>query len=110
MEKAPEGKTPAGKLLSIQWPETALGIYANHLVAVSDGTSSYLTFCQVSPPLIVGEEKDKQRQLDQLKTVKAEPVARLIVPLPALREMVRLLQQQINTLDNIQASDASSNT
>lgn len=99
---------PTPRMLPIEWPEGGIVLFANNLVATSDGASSYLTFCQVSPPTIMGDNEDRQHQLEHLKAIKAQPVARLVVPMQSLREMVRLLQQQIKTIDSINSNDAPS--
>jgi hypothetical protein len=87
-------------VLAIEWPEDEIAAYANHLLAVTDGKSVYLTFCQIRPPAITGTEEEKRKYLDQIKTVKARSVARIVVSLDSLREMVGILQDQMNRIDN----------
>lgn len=106
-EKITGDRTSVGKLLPIEWPEGGVAAYANNLMAVTDGTSSYLTFCQISPPAIMGTEDEQQQQLEHIKKVKAELVVKLIVPLPALREMVRILEEHIGNIDKRRLNDVS---
>jgi 2-methylisocitrate lyase-like PEP mutase family enzyme len=83
------------KVIRVEWPEFGMPACANQLVASSDGSSMYLMFCQVSPPVIVGTQEEQQKQLDQIESLKALPVARVVVSLDAFRAMLQVLQDQM---------------
>lgn len=96
------------KVVRVEWPEFGMPECANQLVAAFDGSSVYLMFCQVSPPVIVGTQEEQQKQLDQIESIKALPVARLVISLDAFRTMFQLLQQQMTRISTTStgASDA----
>jgi 2-methylisocitrate lyase-like PEP mutase family enzyme len=94
------------KVVRIEWPEFGMPECANHLVASCDGISMYLMFCQISPPVIVGTQEEKQKQLDPIESIKALPVARLVIPLDAFRAMVQMLQEHMDRISKA-STDAS---
>ena len=91
--------TPAGKFLPIKWPEAGVAVYANNLLTVSDDTSTYLTFCQISPPAVMGTPEEQRQKLDGIESVTAYPVARVVVSFETLRNIVKTLQSQIDRID-----------
>jgi len=86
------------KIVRVEWPEFGMPECANQLLAAFDGNSIYLMFCQVSPPVIVGTQEDQQKQLDQIESIKALPVAQLAVPLDAFRAMLKVLQEHMDRI------------
>jgi hypothetical protein len=88
------------KLVLVEWPEVGVATHANQLMAQTDGSSMYLTFCQLNPPVVLGTPEERQRQLDQLKSVKAIPIAKLVIPLDAFREMLRVIQESMGRLES----------
>lgn len=98
-EKTPSEETLIGKLVPITWPEAGIAVYANNLLAVSDFASTYLTFCQISPPACLGTPEEQRQALDGIRSIPAYPVARVVVSLGTLREIVKVLQSQIDLID-----------
>lgn len=89
-----------GKILAIDWPnDDAPASYANNMVAVYDGASFCMTFCQVRSPAFVGTEEQKQKHFDAVSSVKAIPVARIVVPEETLRKIVVVLQDQLHSIE-----------
>jgi hypothetical protein len=88
------------KLVPIEWPEVGVAMYANQLIAQNDGVLVYLTFCQTTPPRIIGSPEEQQAQLEQIKSMKALPVAQLVIPLGAFRQMLQVLQENLTRLDS----------
>ena len=97
--------TKAHKVVPIEWPEGGIASYANQLVAVFDGNTVYLTFCQLPPPMVIGSEAERQEQLKAIASVKALPVCRLAVSLDSLRAMVAILEEQLEKIDKKVTSD-----
>jgi len=87
------------KLVPIEWPDEDVAVYANNMIAFTDGVGVYLTFCQTQPPAIVGTDEEKKGQLDALKSVKARSVARLVVPVGVARQIIEALQTQVAAVD-----------
>lgn len=84
------------KVVRVEWPEFGTPECANQLAAAFDGNSVYLMFCQVSPPIILGTQEEQQEQLERIESVKALPVARLVVSLDAFRTMLKVLQEHMD--------------
>lgn len=99
MEIPSNKEMPSAKLLKIDWPEGEVAVFANNLLSVSDKDLVYLTFCQIHPPTLIGTEAEKKQQLDQLGALKALPVAKVVVTKEALRNMLNILQEQIDRTD-----------
>lgn len=66
--------------------------YATHVVVQSAEKETFILFFQAQPPIIVGEEGERQKQLDALASISTRCVAKLIVAPTKLPEIVRLLQ------------------
>jgi hypothetical protein len=109
-EKTPEEKEPVARVLAIEWPEAGVAAFANHLLAVTDSKLSYLTFCQISPPAVVGTQEEQRRQLELMKSIKAQPVARVIVSIDTLRDMTKVLQMHLDQIECKHSNAASSDT
>jgi hypothetical protein len=88
------------KLVPIEWPEVGVALYANQLIVQNDGVSAYLTFCQTSPLRIMGSPEEQQAQLEQIKGMKALPVAQLVIPLGTFRQMLQIMQENLTLLDS----------
>jgi len=107
-EKPSVEEKPIGKVLPIEWPESDVAAFANNLMVVSDGTSAYLTFCQMCPPVLLGTPQEQQEKLDQMNNLKAHPVARIVVPIQTLRQVIEVLQLQVKRFDKKESHDAPS--
>jgi hypothetical protein len=99
-------KTPVSQKMApkVNWSEMepCLGVYANQLMAQYDGQSLHLVFAQVNPPFTVGKTEEEVKEwLASLSLLKAIPVARLVIPLNSVRDMLRVLQEQLNKIDKI---------
>jgi 2-methylisocitrate lyase-like PEP mutase family enzyme len=101
-EKTPDLRQGDLKFIPIEWPDADVAYYANNLVASCDGNATYLTFCQIPPPLVMApSEEERRNQLSKITTLKAQPVARVVVPIDALRGMIQVLQQQLSASESI---------
>ncbi len=101
---------PVLKLVPIEWPDGGAAIYANHLLLQREGDSVYLTFCQVNPPVIFGSPEEQKHQLEQIKSAKAISIAKLMVPLAAFRDMLRVMQENIGRPDSSSENVRSTST
>jgi hypothetical protein len=84
------------KLLPIEWPEVGVAMYANQLMAQCDGRSMYLTFCQTNPPAILGTPEEQRQKLEEIKSIKAIPIVKLMIPLDVFRDMQRVVQEAVD--------------
>lgn len=95
---APAGRVPPvrGMLKSLRVeyvvPEPPPpGLYANQLLVQSDGRATYLSFYQAQPPIILGDEGDVQRQIDELSMVKAHLVAQIVIPQDRMESFIEVM-------------------
>jgi len=101
------GKAIAEKFVPLEWPDSSgTALYANNLLAQCDGNFMYLSFCQVNPPYLLGTVEEKQKQLEQIKSLQAALVARLVIPVDAFRAMFEVLQQQVAMMKERESADA----
>ena len=95
-------KTPVAKMVEVQWMEAGLATFANNLAFQFDGRSVYLTFAQVSPPLLVGKDQATIKdRFDKISSVTALPVARVVIPMDDFRNMLHILQTQLEKIDQL---------
>jgi hypothetical protein len=86
--------------LNFQQPVPA--VFANNLQLTFDGSSVYLAFFQVTPPFVSGATEEEQRKpMDQIASVKAQPVVRLVMPLQLFREVARAVQEQLTRIESV---------
>lgn len=75
--------------------------YASNLVVQHTEHDFTITFFDVRPPLLVATTDDKASRLNAIETVKAQPIARIIVAASHMHDFVRVLQ------DNLKAYQAN---
>jgi len=83
------------KVVPVEFPEGVVAAYANNLTAQRDGRMILLLFSQVTPPIIIGTEEEKQKQIEELRSVKALPVARVAIPVQVVPGMLRVIEDQL---------------
>jgi hypothetical protein len=71
--------------------------YASNLVVQHTEHDFTITFFDIRPPLLVGSPDDKASQLDAVQTVKAVPLARIVVAASRMHEFVQVLQDNLKT-------------
>lgn len=103
-KRLPDKATPVdeGKLLSIRYAESELGLFANHMIAQNSGTEFHLSFFQLHPPILTGDQDEVNDALKNIESVVAKPVARIIVPAVLLPSIVEVLQKQFSKLSQEQ--------
>jgi len=95
-------KTPITfKQVEVQWPEQpALAMYANNLAIQYDGKAFHLIFAQVLAPLVLRKTEEEVRQrYEEISSVSAIPVARLVISVEDVRNMLHNIQDQLNKVD-----------
>jgi hypothetical protein len=72
-------------------------LLANQFGIVYDpnGEESVLTVGQLSLPVLIGTDEDKQRQLEQLSYVAIKVVGRYSLTRPRVEALVQMLQQNL---------------
>ena len=62
-----------------EFPADVPTVFANNFAIQHDDQEFHLLFFQTNPPFIVGEAADIEKQIKELKAVKSQCVARIIV-------------------------------
>lgn len=96
-KSAPEKAAPIqdGRMLPISYPESELGLFANHMIAQNSGTEFHLSFFQLHPPILTGTPEEINRAVAKIDSVQAKPVVHLIVPTDQVAQIVDILQKQL---------------
>ncbi len=91
------------KGVQLNWAQPGLAIFANNLHAQFDGYQSmFLTFAQVSPPIITAPTPEEMKQrMDHISSLVAMPVARVVMPIENLRMVIAGLQAQLDAIENM---------
>jgi hypothetical protein len=98
-----EQESPEGRKLPIEWyfPGDITSRYATNLVVQSTEHEFTISFFEIRQPILLGDPEDRKAQLEQIKSIRAECVARIIVAGERMAEFVDVLQKR---LDIFQAS------
>jgi hypothetical protein len=86
-----------GYRLPIEWhfPSNIVGRYATNIVVQHTEHEFIVSFFEAYPPIVLGDPKERQATLEQLSSVPAVCVARLIVAPERLAEFVKVLQDNL---------------
>jgi hypothetical protein len=83
--------------IPIEWhfPESLASRYATNLVVQSTEHEFVISFFEMRQPIVLGSAEDRKAQLEQIKSVRAECVARIIVAAEKMPEFVKVLQVRL---------------
>jgi hypothetical protein len=76
-----------------QMPDDLRAEYATHVIAQRGEHEVHLLFFLAQPPLIAGEPAEREKQLQEIVSVPAKGVAKLIVAADKLDEIIKMLQE-----------------
>jgi hypothetical protein len=81
--------------LPIVWnvPEGLPLRYATNIVVQHTREEFVLSFFEIAPPLVVGPDEDRQRQLENLGQVRADCIARLVVSPTRYKEFLGVMNE-----------------
>ncbi|MCZ7569916.1 MAG: DUF3467 domain-containing protein [Ardenticatenaceae bacterium] len=90
---------PVGWSAPIEWhvSEHVISRYATNLVVQHTQNEFIISFFEVRPPLVLGTPEEVREQLNQMKSVRAECVGRIIVAAEKMPDFVRVLQANLET-------------
>lgn len=87
------------KELKVRFKEPGGAIFANNMVVQRDETVAYVTFYQVTPPILLGDdESQKKIAIDAIDTIEAIPAVRVAFPLNKLEALIDALKTVSETL------------
>jgi hypothetical protein len=87
----------AARNIPVTWhvPEDMIAEYATHVVVQSAEKEIFLSFFQAQPPIIVGDESERQKQLDSIASISTRCIAKVIVAPSKLPEIIQMLQDVV---------------
>lgn len=87
--------------LAFRTPESLRAIFANQLVVQHDASCFYLSFYESFPPLLIGDEKEKNDQLQAIESVPAHCVAKLAVPADRMAKFVEVMAKNVASFQEL---------
>ena len=72
--------------------EQQRAIFANSFVVQHDQHEFHLMFFQTNPPLLIGGDPDIEKKIREIKSIKPECVARIVMSADRIQEVIRALQ------------------
>jgi hypothetical protein len=96
MGKAEEEKK-AGVSLRIDWqiPEGAKSHYANNVLVQAGQYEIIISFFEAQIPVLLGEPEENRRKLEELGSVRADLVSKIVVPPEFVPALINALQTGI---------------
>ena len=87
-------REPEAVALRLEWhvPEDMACQYATNLVVQQSEHEFIISFFNAPPPILIGSPEEIRDQLQQLGSVRADCVARIIVASSRMPEFVQVLQ------------------
>lgn len=89
--------------IELHTSDTIVGHYSNHMVVQHDGQAFFISFYEVSPPVVVGDPEERERQVKELKSIRANCVARIIVPKGRMQSFVDTLKMNLESSQEVAA-------
>lgn len=106
MSEAEQKQTLHEKAVRVDWhfPDNLVSKYANN-VSVQQGQYEFIiSFFETQPPPLLGTPEENSAKLMQLESVRAECVARMIVPPALVKQIIQALQTTLDMHEAIQAT------
>jgi len=84
-------------VIPLEWhvPKDLACQYATNLVVQHTDHEFILSFFQTSPPLLLGSHEEVMREAEQVKSVRAHCVGRIIVAASRMEEFVQVQLQNL---------------
>lgn len=86
-----------GIILPIEWhyPEGLVSRYATNIVVQHTDQEFIISFFEVLPPVVLGSPEEQKAKTEQIKSVRGECVARIIISVDRMPEFVEALQNNL---------------
>jgi hypothetical protein len=84
-------------VIPIEWhfPENVKPHYASNFIVQHTAHEFYLSFFILPPPIILGTAEERQAQAKEIKSARAEAVARVVIAADRLPEFIEALQENL---------------
>jgi hypothetical protein len=73
--------------------------FANQFISQYQAHEFVLTIGQLAPPMIIGTPEQQTEQVENLAFVTVRPLARFGLPVNRLRELIRVLSENLESYD-----------
>jgi hypothetical protein len=85
------------KAVPIEWcfPNNFISRYATNLAIQHSEHEFILSFFEAKPPLLIGTPEELKKQVLNIKSIKAECVARIIISAERMPTFVKVLQDNL---------------
>ena len=92
----PNGKK-SGKELSIKFifPEGQRAFSCNFATVQREGQQFHLSFFEIRPPILIGTEEQVKEQLDEIESVQAHCLARIVMSSDRAEGLIAALSTQL---------------
>ena len=89
-----EQKEPEGIALHVDWhiPEGAQSRYANNVLVQADQYEIIISFFEAQLPILLGQPEENRRKLEELGSIRAELVSRIVVSPEILPVVIKALE------------------
>lgn len=77
--------------------------FVNQVLTQFNENEFIVTLGQLSPPVILGDENERREQAEALEYVPVMPVARLALTPAGMKDLVRVLSQNLETYEGREA-------
>lgn len=89
-----EQEKPEGVSLRIDWhiPEGVQGRYANNMLVQAGQYEIVISFFETQLPVLLGQPEENKRKLEELGSIRAEFVSKIIVPPDLVPVLINALE------------------
>ena len=86
---------PEAVRLLIDWhvPEGLTTTFANHSIIQRDGDEYFISFFELTPPLIIGTDEERRAALNELGSVRATCVSRIALSKDAFIAFTKAIEK-----------------
>ncbi len=88
-------KKKVAKEIPVEWEQDSNGVitrYATNFVIQHSENEFFLSFYEVRPPLVLGNDQQVKERLESIKTVKAECVGRIAISAKKIPSIIGAIQ------------------
>ena len=91
------------------FPQSVQSRYANNILVQHSEHESIVSFFEVIPPILLGEPQQVSEQLKQIKSIRGNCVARIIVATEKMPEFIKVLQDNLRQFHSSSAREDVTN-
>jgi hypothetical protein len=96
--EAPQAVPEDAKLIPIEYEfpgDTVSSKFSNHVVVQNEGSEVYISFFEIQPPMLTGTEETRRKKIQELDSVTARCVTRVIITTARLPSLINVLTEQL---------------